>query len=93
MAFDIIYAYICVFLILGASEHVGALLVTKRAGGGATGPISVVDYRYAVNIFAATVFQLYHGGDMMYEMKRRKPEPTLLPTQGIFNLSHHIGMV
>ena len=30
---------------------------------------------------------------MMYEMKRRKPEPTLLPTQGIFNLAHHIGMV
>ena len=30
----------------------------------------------------ARVFQLYHGGDMIYEMKRRKPEPTLLPTQG-----------
>ena len=29
----------------------------------------------------ATVFQLYHGGDMMYEMRRRKPEPTLLSTQ------------
>ena len=39
----------------------------------------------------ATVFQLFHGGDM-YEM-RRKPEPTLLPTQGIFNLANHIGMV
>ena len=34
----------------------------------------------------ATIFQLYHGGDMMYEMSRRKPEPTLLLTQGIFNL-------
>ena len=41
----------------------------------------------------ATIFQLYHGGDMMYEMRRRKPEPTLLPTRGIFNLIHHIGMV
>ena len=30
---------------------------------------------------------------MMYEMRRRKPEPTLLPTQGTFNLPHHIGMV
>ena len=40
----------------------------------------------------ATVFQLYHGGDMMYEMRRRKSEPTLLPTQVIFNLPHHIGM-
>ena len=32
-------------------------------------------------------------GDMMYEIRRRKPEPTLLPTQGIFNLPHHVGMV
>ena len=30
-----------------------------------------------------TVFQLYHGDDMMSEMRRRKPEPTLLLTQGI----------
>ena len=30
---------------------------------------------------------------MMYVMRRRKPEPTLLPTQWIFNLPHHIGMV
>ena len=28
----------------------------------------------------ATLFQLYHGGDMMYEMRRRKSEPTLLLT-------------
>ena len=41
----------------------------------------------------ATVFLSYHGSDMMYEMIRRKPEPTCLPTQGIFNFSHHIGMV
>ena len=41
----------------------------------------------------ATVFQLYHGSDMIYEMRRRKPEPTLLPTQGFFNLPHHTGMV
>ena len=41
----------------------------------------------------ATVFRLYHGGDMMYEMKRRKPESTLLLTQGIFNPTHHIGML
>ena len=30
---------------------------------------------------------------MMYERRRRKPEPKFLPTQGIFNLPHHIGMV
>ena len=36
----------------------------------------------------ATVLQLYHGGDMMHEMRRR-----ILPTQGICNLPHHIGMV
>ena len=33
------------------------------------------------------------GFDMMYEMRRRKPMPTLLPTQGIVNLPHHIGML
>ena len=37
----------------------------------------------------AMVFQLYHGGDM----RRRKLEPTLLLTEWIFNLPHHIGMV
>ena len=40
-----------------------------------------------------TVFQLYHGGDVMYEMRRRKPGATVILTQGIFNLQHHIGMV
>ena len=30
---------------------------------------------------------------MMYEMRRRKPGPTLIPTQEIFNLPHHTGMV
>ena len=30
---------------------------------------------------------------MMYEMRRKNLEPTLLPTQAIFNLPHHIGMV
>ena len=30
---------------------------------------------------------------MMYEMRRKKPEPTLLLTQEFFNLPHHIGMV
>ena len=29
----------------------------------------------------------------MYEMKRRKPEHTLLPTEGIFNRPYYIGMV
>ena len=41
----------------------------------------------------ATVFLLYHGSDMMFEMRRRKPESILLPTQGIFNIPRHIGMV
>ena len=42
----------------------------------------------------AIVFQLYHSSDMMYEMRRRQREPTLLPTQkGTFNLQHHTGMV
>ena len=41
----------------------------------------------------ATLFQLYLGSAQMYEMSRRKPKPTLLLTQGIFNLPRHIGMV
>ena len=34
----------------------------------------------------ATVFKLDFDGDMMYEMRRRKREPTLLLTQAIFKL-------
>ena len=30
---------------------------------------------------------------MKYELRRRKPKPTVLSTKGIFNLPHHIGMV
>ena len=41
----------------------------------------------------ATLFQLYLGGDMMHKVGRRKPEPTLLLSQGIFNFPHHIYMV
>ena len=51
--------------------------------------MAILSVYYAV----ATVFQVYHGSDMMYEMKRRRPEPTLLLTEGIFNLPHHVGMV
>ena len=40
----------------------------------------------------ATVFQLYISDDMMYEM-RRKPEPTLSPSQGIVNLPHDVDMI
>ena len=39
----------------------------------------------------ATVFQLYQGGDMIYE--KEKAQAYTLLTQGIFNLPHHIGMV
>ena len=56
---------------------------TKRSG------VVYVLLFYAI----ATVFQLHHGGDMMYEMRRRKPVPTVLLTQGIFNLPHHMDMV
>ena len=48
---------------------------------------------FVVALAIATVLQLYLGGDMMYEIRMRKPEPTVLPTEGIFNLSHHIGRV
>ena len=40
----------------------------------------------------ATVFQLYKGDDMMYDMRRRKPKPTISLTQGIFNVPHHTDM-
>ena len=50
---------------------------------------SLVCLFYAI----ATLFQLYHGGDIMHEMRMRKPEPRLIPTQGIFNFPHHIGIV
>ena len=30
---------------------------------------------------------------MMFEIRTRKPERTLLPTEGIFNLPHHVGLV
>ena len=33
----------------------------------------------------AIIFQLHYGGDMMYEMRKRNPKPTLLLTPGIFN--------
>ena len=49
--------------------------------------------RFCLFCAIATVFQLYHGSNMMYEMRRRNPEPTLLPAHCIFNLSHHKGMI
>ena len=56
---------------------------------------STLQYPVCLLLFYAisTVFQIYHGGDMMYEMRRRKPKPALLPTQLFVNLPHHIGMV
>ena len=46
-----------------------------------------------VYAICTVIFQSYHGGDMMHEIRRRKPEPTFLPSEEIFNLPHHIGMV
>ena len=51
---------------------------------------------FGLLLFYATskVFQSHRGGDFMYEMSwNRKPEPTLLPNQGIFYLAHHIDIV
>ena len=43
---------------------------------------AINEYAFACTLLYAetTVFQLYHCGDMMYKMRRRKPEPTFLPT-------------
>ena len=51
------------------------------------------DCLFVVVLCHSNSIQLYHGGDMMYEMRCRKPEPTPLPAQRFFNLPHHIGMV
>ena len=52
----------------------------------------MVKFVYFFVVYAlATLFQLYHDG--MYEMRRKKVEPTLLQTQASFNLPQHIGMV
>ena len=49
-----------------------------------------MEFRFLLLFYTiATVFELNHGGDRMYEMRRGKPQPTLLLTQGIFNLPHH----
>ena len=54
----------------------------------------IVSTVFALLLYAiATIFQLYIGSDMMYKMRRRKPEPTPLATQGHFNLPHHVDMV
>ena len=41
----------------------------------------------------AILLQLHPDSDIIYEMRGRQHKPTLLPTQGIFNLRHHIVMV
>ena len=40
----------------------------------------------------ATIFQLYHGTDMVWDEKE-KTQAYILMNQGIFNTPHHIGMV
>ena len=58
---------------------------------------SVVDVRLFVVVVVLrhsnSISVLFHGGDVMYEMTRKKPEATHLPTEGIFNLPNHIGIV
>ena len=43
--------------------------------------------------YTITVFWLLNPSDMMYETRRKRPEPTLLLTQTTFNLQHHMCMV
>ena len=35
---------------------------------------------------------LFHVSDMMYEMRTGKLKPTLVQSQGIFNLPHYVGI-
>ena len=56
----------------------------------------MLDYLFLCSLLfyvRARIFHLHHGSDMMYDMRRRKPEHTLLPTRRIFNLQQDIGMV
>ena len=48
--------------------------------------LSTIDLQvclFVVVLCLATVFYVYHGSDIMSEMRRQKPEPILLLTQGI----------
>ena len=66
---------------LSRKEETEIQLATARQTRIQMRVLFVCCYFYAI----ATVFQLYHGGDMMHEMRRWKPEPTFLLTQGTFN--------
>ena len=44
---------------------------------------------FSVVFNIAMLFQLYHDGDMIYEVRRRKLEPTVLLHQGIFTPPPH----
>ena len=75
-------------------------LQQRWSDDGAAAIVSEVDHEtscicryYPRASFYGSLFLLYYGGDRMYEVRRRKSEPTILPTQGIFNLPHYIGMV
>ena len=49
---------------------------------------------FVVAFHLVTLFQLYHDIDMIdNEMRRKKPKPTLLLTQRIFDLPHHIVII
>ena len=78
-------------IILEAPQNVLGAVITEL--GAAQDVLVACLFDLLLFYVRATVFQLYHDGNMMHEMRRRKPELTLLPTQEIFNLPHHIGMV
>ena len=48
---------------------------------------------YVLFYTITTVFQSYQGSDMLYEMRRRKADPTVIPTHEILNLPHHMGVM
>ena len=39
--------------------------------------VCIFKYLFVVLRHSNSIFQLYHGSDMMYEMRREKPEATL----------------
>ena len=56
--------------------------------------ITFVLIKYVCLLFytVATVFQSYHGGDMMYEMRRKLKLYTFTDSRDL-NSPHHTGMV
>ena len=93
---DLHYCYKGIYVIFREPDKVIDIREWSICGGGGLERLFIVGFFCLVLLLfyaIATVFQLYLGSDMIHEMRKRKPQPILLPTQRIFNIPHDIGMV